>query len=272
MSASPLEIAVLGDLHGDFDLALDAPLLEPYSLRLCTGDLTPNRGRERFDDAVRQARGLAAVGAYTVLGNHDGPTGFTGRSFPASYEKLVAALGPFDIGMRRIELPSLELTLVGARPLAMGGTDLRYVPPGCEGRDPSRWADEIAGLIMEAQQERIVVLAHDGPAGLGSARDSIYGCDFRAEAGDWGDADLALALEIVRGAGRRVVAVIAGHMHHALRGGGTRTWQVRDGGVLHVNAAIVPRVDERGRALVIVSLDGFAASARIEWFGAPESA
>ena len=121
---------------------------------------------------------------------------------------------------------------------------------------------------MSARGERIVVLAHDGPKGLGAARDAIFGCDFRAEAGDWGDSDLAIALDRALDAGRPVVAVVAGHMHHALRGGGTRAWQATRRGVLHVNAA-VPRVTEQGRAFVVVTLDGHEASARIEWALSP---
>ncbi len=46
--------------------------------------------------------------------------------------------------------------------------------------------------------------------------------------------------------GKRVVAVIAGHMHHRLRGGGLRTWSEHRDGVLYVNAARVPRVFEQG--------------------------
>lgn len=269
MSRDPIEIAILGDLHGDFDARLDAPLLEPYPLRLCTGDLTPNAGRDRFDIALEQARGLARLGVFTILGNHDGPTGFTGRSFPASYEKLVAALGDRHAAMRRIELPSLGLTLVGARPLTMGGSDRKYVPPGTEDWSVERWADEIASLLLAAEGERIVVLAHDGPSGLGATRDAPYGCDFRSEQGDWGDGDLEIALDRALDAGKPVAAVVAGHMHHALRGGGTRAWQVRHRGVLHVNAAVVPRVTTRGRALVVLTLDGARAEARLDWIPAP---
>lgn len=265
MSAGRIEIAVLGDLHGDFDLAKDGPFLGRFPLRLCTGDLTPNAGRDRFDMALRQARDLAEAGVFTILGNHDGPTGFTGRTFPKSYVQLDEALGELHAAMRVIELPDLSLSLVGARPLTMGGDDRKFVPPGCEAWGLERWADELTELMMVARGERVVVLAHDGPKGLGAARDAMFGCDFRAEEGDWGDSDLAIALDRALDAGRPVVAVVAGHMHHALRGGGTRAWQAVRRGVLHVNAAIVPRVTERGRAFVVVTLDGHEASARIEW-------
>ena len=260
-----VEIAVLGDLHGAFDAALDVPLLERHPVRVCTGDLTPNRGRDRFDDALLQASGLASAGAFVVLGNHDGPTAFTGRSFPKSYERLEAVLGDLHIGARLIELPELRLSLVGARPLSSGGDDLRFVPPGRKGWTIADWADELTRLLAAARGDRIVVLAHAGPTGLGSSRADIFGCDFRKGAGDWGDSDLRIALDRAAAAGRPVVADIAGHMHDQLRGGGQRIQAVREGGVLHVNAAIVPRVSPRGRAMVVVRIEGMTATARVEW-------
>jgi hypothetical protein len=39
-----------------------------------------------------------------------------------------------------------------------------------------------------------------------------------------------------------VEAVVAGHMHRTLRGGGQRRWKVQENGSLYVNAACVPRV------------------------------
>jgi Raf kinase inhibitor-like YbhB/YbcL family protein len=35
--------------------------------------------------------------------------------------------------------------------------------------------------------------------------------------------------------------VVAGHMHHSVRGGGERTWLIERAGLLHLNAARVPR-------------------------------
>jgi hypothetical protein len=39
----------------------------------------------------------------------------------------------------------------------------------------------------------------------------------------------------------RVPAVIAGHMHWSLQGGGVRRWQVEREGTLYLNPARVPR-------------------------------
>jgi len=260
-----IEIAILGDLHGDFDAALDARLLEPFALRLCTGDLTPNRGRDRFDVAVRVAEDLASLGVRVVLGNHDGPTAFTGRSFPKSYLRLDEVFGDLHVAGRCVDFEDLDVSLVGARPLTSGGLDYRFPVPGREDWSLERWGQEIHRLLKSARCSRVVVLAHCGPSGLGVTRAAPYGCDFRAEEGDWGDPDLRLALDAARGDGVQVAAVIAGHMHHELRGGGARVPCLREGDVLHVNAAVVPRVTPRGRALVVLRLEGRQASARVEW-------
>ncbi len=266
MSAA-LEIAVLGDLHGQFDLERDGPLLECYPLRLCTGDLTPNGGRDRFEIALGIARDLGSLETWTVLGNHDGPTCFTSRRFPRSYRRLETALAGHHVGGRRVELPEWGLTLVGGRPLSMGGTDLRFDVPDREDWTLERWGEHLGAELLAAEQETVVLLAHGGPSGLGGARDDIYGCDFRPEAGDWGDPDLRAALEIAAAGGRRPAAVVAGHMHHGLRGGGERRCSQREDGVLHVNAAVMPRLRGDLRAITVLRLEDGRATARQEWHG-----
>lgn len=102
----------------------------------------------------------------------------------------------------------------------------------------------------KAINKDILILAHNGPAGLGERATDIWGCDFRKEEGDFGDSDLAECLEAVRAEGGNVSVVVAGHMHHhAKRSLLFRTWKVRNGGTLYVNAARVPRIfkDKEGR-------------------------
>jgi uncharacterized protein (TIGR04168 family) len=265
VSQEVVEIAVIGDTHGFFAREHDEPLLRPYALRLCTGDLAPNGRAQRLEEAVRQASELRSLDVHTILGNHDGPTAFTGRKFPEAYFRIAEALGDRHLAMGRLELPGLDLTLIGARPLTCGGRDPKFPVPGCEDWTTERWGEAIGRLLLDAEASRIVVLAHDGPAGLGSRRHDIYGCDFRPAEGDWGDRDLRIALDAARGAGRTVSAVVAGHMHHDLFGGGTRTRAVRERGTLHLNAAIVPRVTAQGRALFVLRLEGAHATARLEW-------
>lgn len=264
---SAVEIAVVGDTHGHFAGETDGPLLAAFDLALCTGDLVPNGGRDRFEVGMRQARELGELGVWTVLGNHDGPTPFTSRRFPRSYRRLETALDGHHLGGRKVELPELGLTLVGGRPLSMGGPELRFEVPDFEDWDIDRWGRHVGELILSAEHETVVVLAHDGPTGLGGARDDIYGRDFHADGGDWGDPDLRAALEIAEAGGRKPAVVVAGHMHHALFGGGQRRRAVRSDGVLHVNAAVVPRVRGELRAVTVVRIENGRATARLDWHG-----
>ena len=45
-----------------------------------------------------------------------------------------------------------------------------------------------------------------------------------------------------RSQGKKVRAVIAGHMHRAIKGGGSRTWNLVQDETLYINAANVPRI------------------------------
>jgi uncharacterized protein (TIGR04168 family) len=98
----------------------------------------------------------------------------------------------------------------------------------------------------------LVLLAHCGPTGLGSEARDPCGRDWKRQACDWGDHDLALALERIRQR-RPVPLVVFGHMHHTLRRTqGERITFLRDRrGTAYLNAACVPRhgVDQGGRAL-----------------------
>ena len=63
---------------------------------------------------------------------------------------------------------------------------------------------------------------------------------------------------------KRVLAVVAGHMHHRLKGGGERKWLVESDGVLYVNAARVPRIEKSGqRYHVCLETDGERARAEL---------
>jgi uncharacterized protein (TIGR04168 family) len=62
----------------------------------------------------------------------------------------------------------------------------------------------------------VVMVGHNGPAGLGTAAHDICGVDFRPAAGDHGDPDLAAALAVLHDQGR-----CASTAAHSLR----RAWQ-----------------------------------------------
>src|SRR4029079_1963872 len=146
------------------------------------------------------------------------------------------SLHPYTLGGRAI-------TLLAARPFALGGGSLSFAPQLRE-RHRIGTMDESATrlrqLIERAPTQDLIVLAHNGPHGVGATASDIWGCDFRGEQGDWGDPDLSAALAHARAIGKRVLAVIAGHMHSPTRQGRARTWLLERDGTWYVNAARVP--------------------------------
>ena len=75
---------------------------------------------------------------------------------PDSYLRIAEALGDHHLAGRRVELPELDLALVGGRPLSAGGPHLRYPVPGLDDWSLERWAEEVAELCLRAlTSERI---------------------------------------------------------------------------------------------------------------------
>jgi uncharacterized protein (TIGR04168 family) len=104
----------------------------------------------------------------------------------------------------------------------------------------------LCSLVEQAPDEDLIILAHNGPTGLGTTAFDLWGRDFGGEQGDWGDHDLRVAIDHAQLSGKRVLAVEAGHMHRTPQH--TRTGSLIDSGVLYVNPARVPRVFDDGRA------------------------
>lgn len=256
-------IAVLGDLHSAWSGADVAYFnASAYELLLFTGDLGASGPR----DGARIARTLSGLQrpALVMPGNND----------VAQYGELAAELtyrraqvgllsevegeaaleGRGHVRMcglsaHRFELSDGPLTVIAGRPFAMGGGELSF-PDALERsfgvRSLEASAEKMCALVDEAQDGRLIFLAHNGPAGLGDQADAIWGRDFRAPACDWGDADLTAAIAHARVRGRAPAAVIAGHMHWTLRGGGVRREQLERDGILYFNAARVPRIFQHG--------------------------
>lgn len=70
----------------------------------------------------------------------------------------------------------------------------------------------------------------------------MWGCNFMPDGGDWGDPDLRMAINHARAKGKKVLAVIAGHMHLRTKQGVERPWHVEVDGTHYINAARVPRI------------------------------
>ncbi len=248
-----MRLALIGDIHGSWD-ERDTDWFNGSDLDgvLFTGDLPRTIGNEAF----RVAEHLAALRLPTavIAGNHDCATAVAfggellGRDFPSRisagamarrYLRLRSILGDRLVGYSAARVG--DLAVLGARPFAMDGRRLSFAPAlerlfGVHSLEQS--AQKLCDLADGTPGE-LIVLAHNGPAGLGARRGDIFGVDFRADEGDNGDADLRALLHH---AGGRVRLVVAGHMHHRVRGQrARRPVAVVEGGALMVNAARVPR-------------------------------
>ncbi|MBC7172371.1 MAG: metallophosphoesterase family protein [Polyangiaceae bacterium] len=257
----PIRIAVVGDIHLAFDerevRALDAA---GYDLLLFVGDLAGYR----VGGGLEVARTIAKVRtrALVIPGNHDAVTGaqLASEIFSAPeavrdalsigmeerVDALARALAPVPlVGYALHRIDELGLTVLSARPHSIGGPRIafrRYLDARFGVGSIEASAARLSSLFDQVPTgERILVLAHNGPRGLGAKRSDLFGCDFRPEEGDFGDGDLEAALAHAGRTGKSVVAVIAGHMHHRLRGGGQRRWLETRDGITFVNAAATPR-------------------------------
>jgi uncharacterized protein (TIGR04168 family) len=104
----------------------------------------------------------------------------------------------------------------------------------------------LCDLVREIRTDSLLVLAHNGPTGLGDTPTSPFGRDFALDSnpnlpGDWGDPDLRVALDLCRELGKKVLGVIAGHMHRR-EGEGQRPFSSSLEGVPCFNTAVVPRI------------------------------
>lgn len=256
-----LRLAIVGDVHGCWDDADTAYFNgSGHDALLCTGDLPPLIG------SIPTARRMAALRlpSYVIPGNHDatGPFQFLAElrhrdraaawlSFGQRWRegRLRRALGPVKlVGYSLDLLPGGDRTigLVTGRPYSMGGDRLYFRSYLQRRHGVANFEDSVAKLraLVDLAPQDIIFLSHNGPAGLGAARDDIWGCDFRSAGGDFGDPDLRTAIDYAIDQGKRVHAVVAGHMHHKLKGGGgeRKHWQLVREGLLYINAARVPRI------------------------------
>lgn len=259
-----MKLAVIGDVHHAYNEVDTAYFnASDHDAVLFTGDIY-NYSMQR---GLRAAAELSALQkpALLIPGNHDAihPAQLAAEvSRRSSLIRLAAvghrrrvndlreAVGGVQVGGYMVHRLGEGLDVITGRPHSMGGSVISFAPNLADAYNVATLEDSIDKLkrcVDESDAPRLLFLAHNGPTGLGARRSDLWGCDFRREEGDQGDADLRAAIEYARLRGKRVVAVIAGHMHHRLRGGGRRSWYQRQDGVLYINAARVPRIfEERG--------------------------
>ncbi len=239
-------LAIAGDLHGSW-VSEDQELLrrlEPDGV-LFVGDL--GEGDLKTVKAINNLPYPTAV----ILGNHDRGYDRTGDLLRTQ----LSLLGERHCGWRLTEWEKPNLALVGARPCsAGGGFHLSSEMERVYGQVSLE--ESINRIVFAAKtaprQIPLIILAHSGPTGLGSEASSPCGRDWKLPAIDWGDKDLALALDQIRKE-RLPDLVVFGHMHHALKKGkGYRSTFVQDcWGTRYLNAACVPRraIDDIGESL-----------------------
>lgn len=265
-----MRLGIVGDIHLELDVVdieqLDA---QRYDAVLFVGDLAAYSHRGGLEVARLIAR--LRTPALVIPGNHDAahigqlaaevleadaliPLLNVGQA--ERVESLAEALSPAQLvgySRHRLAVGGRAVEIIAARPHSAGGPRLSFRPhlrKRFDVDDLEASVRRLTSLVDESEADDLVFLGHNGPTGLGSKRDDIWGCDFRKTEGDFGDPDLERAIAHARRRGKRVRAVVAGHMHHHLRGGGARRWLLERQETLYINAARVPRIVERaGRTL-----------------------
>lgn len=180
-------------------------------------------------------------------------------------------LGEDHIGYKRLDIPSLKLSVVGGRPFSHGGRQLcrkELLAMRYGVHDMEESAERIYAAARGTPGNHFLIfLAHNGPTGLGSNMDDICGKDWGYGGGDHGDADLAQALSRLKETTKYPVPlVVFGHMHKRLAYGGLRKMLViGEDSTMYLNGAIVPRVRYIGsssssRAFTVVEFAGSEVS------------
>lgn len=260
------EVAIIGDVHGAFDERdVDAFNNSDYDLLLFVGDLPPYPWSRSIRPLARRLSQLQKPVLF-IPGNHDvhNPLQFLAAIFrwgwlarPAGWrmsahqQSLTEWVEPATFAAyssHPFTIDEIPFAVVAGRPYSMGGPALSCAPFLRKQYRVETMAD--SGALLKEQVDaagprRLIFLAHNGPAGLSGAPDSIWGRDFGRGEGDWGDPDLEEAIAYARTQGKEVLAVVAGHMHRLTGQGQWRRWHVQRQGTHYINAAQVPRIFEQ---------------------------
>ncbi|MBE9033082.1 TIGR04168 family protein [filamentous cyanobacterium LEGE 11480] len=256
MTASPpsLRIAIVGDVHNQWDEA-DHRTLEALGvdLVLFVGDF----GNEAVN-IVRQISQLALPKA-VVMGNHDAWYSATSwgkqrcpydRTQEDWVQQQLDLLGDSHVGYGCKDFPDLGVSVIGARPFSWGGAHWKYSKFYKERFGIHSFQESTKRIVQSmaaATSEHLLVIAHNGPTGLGDQPRDPVGKDWGDDpGGDYGDPDLTAAIAQAPSLGKQIPLVTFGHMHHSLRqpkGAARRTYHRTDQ-TFYCNAACVPRVRE----------------------------
>ncbi|KHN22094.1 hypothetical protein glysoja_033408 [Glycine soja] len=274
MAVSSIRIAVVGDVHDCWNLEQDSKALELLQpdLVLFTGKFHCDFGEENLE-VIKSVVNLEFAKA-VILGNHD--AWFT-KQFSGSKEKdkvqlQLECLGKEHVAYQRSDFPQIKVSVVGGRPFSIGGKPM-FRKKLLLARYGVKDMDESAKRIQKAalgtpEDHFLILLAHNGPTGLGSDSNDICGKDWEFEGdGDHGDPDLAQAISLLKENNQiSIPLVVFGHMHKELAyGNGFRKMIVVGAdNTIYLNGAIVPRVKRLGGDEDKKSLDDESALASPE--------
>ena len=182
-----------------------------------------------------------SIPTLVILGNHDRGNDRTG-DFLKYQHKL---LGDKDCSWRLGQWNLPAISVIGGRPCSAGGG--YYLSPEVIGAYGSvSLVESVERIVLAARSapssNPLIILSHSGPVGLGSDASSLCGRDWKSPSVDWGDKDLALAIDKIRKF-RIPNLVVFGHMHHSLKGRNENriTFAKDIWGTYYLNAAFVPR-------------------------------
>ncbi|MGJ3250647.1 MAG: TIGR04168 family protein [Elainellaceae cyanobacterium] len=277
-----LTIAVVGDVHNDWDATEDEAALRHLGvdLVLLVGDF----GNEAVD-VVRAIANLDLPKA-VILGNHDAwynATQWGRKKCPYDVQRenwvqqQLDLLGETHVGYSKLDFSDLNLTVVGGRPFSWGGSSWKHEDfyrdwYGVENFDES--VNRIMAAVNDAAHETLIFIGHCGPSGLGDRPEDPCGRDWKPLGGDFGDPDLAEAIAQSRTLGKHIPLVTFGHMHHRLRHTKDCLRKMIDtdaDNTVYLNAASVPRIiktsaGERLRNFSLVTLEqGTVSNTSLVW-------
>ena len=275
-----IKIAVVGDVHDQWEAA-DGEALHHLGvdLVLFVGDF----GNESV--GVVKAIASLDIPKAVILGNHDAWYTATdwGRQrcpYDRTQEDWVQdqldLLGETHVGYSNLDFPEFNLTVVGGRPFSWGGEIWRNADFYSERYGVTDFAESterIMAAVNNAAYNTIIFLGHNGPVGLGDRPEDPCGRDWEPLGGDFGDLDLANAIEQTKNLGKSVPLVTFGHMHHHLRHRKDclrSQISISNDGTVYLNSASVPRIIHKGshtqRNFSLVTLQaGVVTQASLVW-------
>lgn len=260
MALGARKIALIGDLHGkwtarDNEFFNDAD----YDLLLFVGDL--GSGTLGNELSILRLISEVRVPGLVLPGNNDAPylahlaAELAHQNGALALQEIIekkraARLEPCGYSNHELETEGGIVTLITARPCAMGGSEFSFAQELARNYGVTSLGDSarrLKELVGAAKTDAVVFLGHNGPFGLGGNEGDLWARDFSLPADpahpapdDWGDTDLADAVRHAQELGRDVLGVIAGHMHR--RPGEKGRFTVFRDGITYVNPAVVPRI------------------------------